>query len=92
MNHFIFFQVTVSYQSGYDESIANTQLFSHFEFNKSQWLYSVDLNLVLVCVMNVVKGTNSYVWTMPGITPESSESFWRICLHPIHSVLSLFLM
>lgn len=27
MNHFIFFQVSVSYQSGYDESISNAHFF-----------------------------------------------------------------
>lgn len=52
MNHFIFFQVSVSYQSGYDESIPNTHFFSHSEFKLR--LYSVDHNLVLMCVMSVV--------------------------------------
>lgn len=36
MNHFIFFQVSVSYQSGYDESIPNTHFFlilnSNYDF------------------------------------------------------------
>lgn len=56
MNNFIFFQVSVSYQSSYDESIPNTHFFSHSEF-KLQWLDSVDHNLVLMCVMSVVNDT-----------------------------------
>lgn len=37
--------------------------FSHFEFNKLQWLYTINLNLVLMCVR--VYDTNLQVWIMP---------------------------
>lgn len=53
-----------------------------FSFNKLQWLYSVNLNLVLMCVVNVVNDTNSYVWIKPCIINESTESFGGICLCP----------